>query len=443
MRAGGRVRQRWRIVLLLAAACVGGLAHADVTLDRARALLAASQPRHALDTLLPLEPQRAGDPAFDYLLGIAAIDAGEPERAVFALERVLALEPDNLQARAEIARAYLLLGERASAAREFAAVRAQPVPDAVRATIDRYLSALAPESRGWRAYVETMLGHDSNINVATARTTIALPGAGGSIGVLNPAAVRQGSGFFGAAAAASYVHPMTQRWAWVAAGTAAAKLNFSGDDFDALTLDGSFGIRWREGAHTMQVGWLGQAFRLDRQRYRDTNGAVVQWQWAIAAATEVSAFGQYARLGYPAPGQRFRDADRAVGGVALAHRFALPFEPYVFASVYGGSERTRDDGFSYLGHVPIGARVGGQVSTTASTLLFVSASHEQRRYRGTHPLFLARREDDQLDLRIGLAWRFAADWSVTPAVNYTRNDSSIELFAYTRTLASVTLRRDF
>src|SRR5262245_64922836 len=42
-----------------------------------------------------------------------------PIWAVFALERVLALQPDNHLARAEIARAYLALGERDAARREF------------------------------------------------------------------------------------------------------------------------------------------------------------------------------------------------------------------------------------------------------------------------------------------------------------------------------------
>ncbi|HEY4637474.1 MAG TPA: hypothetical protein VIH23_04345, partial [Burkholderiales bacterium] len=77
--------------------CASLAALADAVTDRARALLQRNDAQAAYKLLLPLEPQRAGDPEYDYLLGIAALDAGEPERAVFALERVLALQPDNLQ----------------------------------------------------------------------------------------------------------------------------------------------------------------------------------------------------------------------------------------------------------------------------------------------------------------------------------------------------------
>src|SRR5258706_205275 len=81
------------------------LAFADEVTDRARRLLQEKNPQAAYQLLQPLESQRAGDPEYDYLLGIAALDSGERERAVFALERVLAVNPNHAQARAEIARA--------------------------------------------------------------------------------------------------------------------------------------------------------------------------------------------------------------------------------------------------------------------------------------------------------------------------------------------------
>jgi outer membrane protein len=117
--------------------------HTDTLIERARRLLEQRQPRQAYDLLLPHESLRAGDPEFDYLLGIAATDAGVPERGVFAFERVLALQPNHHLARAEIARAFLLLGERDSARREFEIVRRQPVPASVKQVIDHYLSAIA------------------------------------------------------------------------------------------------------------------------------------------------------------------------------------------------------------------------------------------------------------------------------------------------------------
>ena len=111
---------RWRVGLLAVFLFVSSNALSqDATLDRARGLIQANQGRAAYELLAPLEQQRAGDVEYDYLLGLAAIDAEQFTRAVFALERVLAMRPEHPQARAEIARAYFLMGENKAARQEF------------------------------------------------------------------------------------------------------------------------------------------------------------------------------------------------------------------------------------------------------------------------------------------------------------------------------------
>ena len=146
---------------------------------RARTLIDSKQPQAAFDLLDPLEETRAGDPAFDYLLGQAAIDAGKLTRGVFALERVLAVQPDNAVARAEIARAYFLMGENRAAKEEFEAVRAANPPAAVTSTINQFLDALqARESvrntTGLSGYLEVGYGYDTNANAATTTGSFAI-----------------------------------------------------------------------------------------------------------------------------------------------------------------------------------------------------------------------------------------------------------------------------
>src|SRR2546427_9945645 len=95
------------------------LAFADQITDRARLLLQQKNPQAAYRLLDPLESQRAGDPEYDYLLGIAALDSGERERAVFALERVLAVNPKHAQPRPEIPRPYFEMGVHENAQTQF------------------------------------------------------------------------------------------------------------------------------------------------------------------------------------------------------------------------------------------------------------------------------------------------------------------------------------
>ena len=97
------------------AACFAGLlllalqspgVRADALTDQAKGLLDAGKSAQSFALLDAQESTRAGEVMFDFLLGLAAIDVGQNTRAVFALERVLAMDSNNVRARAEIARPF-------------------------------------------------------------------------------------------------------------------------------------------------------------------------------------------------------------------------------------------------------------------------------------------------------------------------------------------------
>ncbi|NQX93453.1 MAG: tetratricopeptide repeat protein [Erythrobacter sp.] len=93
----------------------------------------SDQKEKAYQALSAAAEQRAGDPAFDYQLGLLSIDTGRYGEAIIALQRVLAMQPDNAAARAELARAYALAGDIDTARDQFATVVDDPsLPDPVR-----------------------------------------------------------------------------------------------------------------------------------------------------------------------------------------------------------------------------------------------------------------------------------------------------------------------
>jgi tetratricopeptide (TPR) repeat protein len=431
-------RRAWLGGLLLVAASA---VLADQVIDQAKNLLAQGNAKAAYELLLPLQSQRAGEIEFDYFLGVAAIDAGDPQQAVFALERVLAVNPNFLQARAEIARAYYLLGERQTARREFEAVRAQSLPPQARETIDRYLSALAPQRTEVRAYIEATGGWDSNVNSATSKSAIAIPSFGGAIAQLNPLGVRTSSWFGGLGTGVSLSHGLSDEWYLIGAASYAGKYNFDVDGFDTGQVDASAGARWVSGSHQVLAIGQFQRFWADYETYRDSAGGTVQWLYNFSPSQQFTVFGQYASLTYPA--QSPRDANRYIGGVGYSQAFAAPYSPVGFVSVYGGQEKVRESAFNWLGFTPIGLRLGGQLSLTDRALAFGSASYEYRRYDGIEPVFLVRRQDNQLDARVGLAYAVAPSWTLTPQLAYTYNFSNIELNEYDRFIGSVSIRRDF
>ncbi len=417
------------------------LALADDITDRARRLLEEKNPQAAYRLLQPLEAQRAGDPDFDYLLGISALDSGERERAVFALERVLAVNPNHPQARAEIARAYFALGEKENALREFQSVRAANPPEAVKQTIDRYLSALGAPSTRMSGFVEFGLGWDSNVNSATASSQIAVPALGGIVVTLDPSGVKKHDSFATLGGGVNMVRGFSSEWALVAGAAVNGKFNAKESDFNTGTVDGNLGLRWSRGKEAVTAGYQGQDFRVDSSDFRRSNGVVAQWQHAYSDNSQVTLFVQETDLGYPS--QAIRDARRSIVGAAFGYGWDTPRKPVVFGSVYGGSEKEKDASRPDLGHKPLGVRLGGQASLGARAALFGLISHERRIYDGVDPSFSDTRHDNQLDLRLGVNYTLGEGWLLVPQATYTKNHSNLELNRYDRSVVSLTLRRTF
>jgi tetratricopeptide (TPR) repeat protein len=435
------LRRTSRLLLAACCLCSALTAWADAVTDRAKLLLQRKDAEAAYQLLEPLEPQRAGDPEFDYLLGLAALDAGHNERAIFALERVLAVQPENLQARAEIARAYVATGELEAAKREFQAVKSRQVPDEVRKTIDQFLSAIqSAETTQYLRYLELGFGYDSNINAATASSNIGIPAIGPNF-QLAPSLVQQSDRFVGFAAGLNFTRKLNLNWAVVGGVDMFLHQNMNEGDFDTATFDGSLGMRYSRGLDAVTVGLQGQQFLLSADKYRSVGGGIAQWQHNFDERTQVSVFGQYGALRYQT--QPVRNADRSIVGMAYAQAFTGAYSPALYLSVYGGEEEQLDEAYPNLGNKPIGARLGGQVRLGGGWGLFAGLSYEHRKYGGPDPLFLVVREDEQTDALFGVSYLFRAATTLRLQVAYTDNKSNIVINQYDRTVVSLSSRFNF
>src|SRR5687768_11473651 len=417
----------------------------DATLDQARRLIDSRQPKEAFALLSPMEQQRAGDPDFDYLLGLAALDSGQHTRAVFALERVLAVRPDHAQARAEIARAYFLMGENKAAREEFEAVKRSAPPPEAAATIDRFLDALNRRERGLgrtgvSAFLEAGLGYDNNVNAATASTSFAVPLFPGLVFNLNPGSEKQSDDFWTIAGGVSGRLGLTDTLGLIGGASFDQHRNFDFDEFDTGSLNASGGVGLRRKVDEFTLAAQFQDYRVDDERFRDAAGLVGQWRRAFSPSDQLTAYVQRARLTYPP--QDERNADRTVLGGAWAHAYRGPRSAVSFAGFYVGKEDPRRNDVPHFGHDLWGLRAGGQMGIRDRWLVSASLGYEDRRYGGADPLFLLKRHDKEFQLRIAAPYSFSRGWSVIPALTYTDNGSNIVVNDYQRTAISLSLRYD-
>ena len=170
--------QRIYLFLLFFLSSAWACAQSAPDLAQARSLLRSGQPAAALKLLEPHEDAHAGNLEFDYLLGMAALDAGRADKATIALERALIVNPNHAGARLDLARAYFALGDHGRARNEFNIALAQDPPPNARATINAYLARMNGSAGGdtrASAYLDVTAGRDTDVNNATSQGQVYVP----------------------------------------------------------------------------------------------------------------------------------------------------------------------------------------------------------------------------------------------------------------------------
>ncbi len=435
--------QTKKAVVAICCALISQWALANDAITQARVLFDAGRAKDAFLLLEPIESAHAGDPVFDLVFAISAIEIGQYTRAVFALERVLAVQPENTRARAEIARAYLALGETDSARREFQTVQQQGVPAEVSVTIDRFLDAVdrleAVSRNTIRGYVETSFGYDNNVNLAPNRSTVAIPGFGGLPFTLSNNSRAHEAPFATLGGGLNLRSPINGEVAIVGGASGALRHNVGKQQFDNVNGDAYAGVVINRDKSVYSLNAQFNQYLVESDRYRTAAGVSGQWQYNLDARNQVSAFAQYSDLRYQS--QTVRNAERWVTGGAYAHAFRDG--QVVYGSAYWLNERPRKDSAPWLGFYGAGVRLGGQMNWDSKTVLFATGSIEYRRHDATDPSFLTVRKDTQYDLSIGANYTPARKWMISPKLAWTQNETNVELNKYHREVVSVTVRYDF
>ena len=441
-----------RTLLLVIGLAFAAAAVADEdTLARAKGLLDKGQAGAAYDLLKPLENDLSGEAQFDYLFGLAALDSGHKLDAVFALERVVDLNPDHGPARGELARAYLALGETDDAQTEFEKVQAMDLPPEARQTIERYMSNIelfhdATRTR-FRPWVLTGLGYDTNVNGATdVNGPVAIPIAPGIPFLIGGA---ENSPIWQIGAGTRFTSPLDVERGLTLFGRIGVdhRLTVDEADFSSLTGDGQLGVKLRQGKNVFSVAADANIAKIDGgtgvRGDRESAGISTEWQYAPGKYDQITTFAQFALVRYPE--QRVRDVNRFTGGVAYGHAFAQhDSNPIVFVSAFGGFDDAQSNSRGpHFGREFFGARVGGSIQPAERHFFSASLTYQHSDYDEDDPAFLTRRDDDFFNAIVRYRFQYDENWSVTPHISYTENDSNIIINDYDRFEVMVTIRNDF
>lgn len=429
---------RSALCLALAAAPLAASAAIDATITQAQQLLRQKQAQAAYDLLAPLEDERAGDPDYDYVYGLAALESGKPGVAAFAFERCLAVDPRNGPCRVLMARTHIAMGEHKSARQELETVQGAQPPAEVQELVARYLGVVRQQETGEKrrigAYAQLGLGYDSNVTSTTADTQIAIPVFGGTPFTLAGLSTKQEDLFLQAEGGATLEYVLDPSWTLLADASLSMRRHDDVDLFDNTVGNAGFGAAWRQGANTVMAKLQAQDYRLDDDSFRSVYGVTGQYQHAFPEDAVMSAYTQASRIDY----HFGPDADRYTLGAGYSRALKADLDPVVYAGLYVGQESS--EGQDFLSQDFYGLRLGGSLGLSEKLRLTGSLAVEQRKFDGQDPIFLDTREDTAVDVGLGALYRLTPRVGLRPSYTYVNSDSNIVLADYDRHVVSLDVR---
>ena len=317
-----------------------------------QALLRSGQPIAAYELLMKMEYEGAGDVEFDYLLGVAALEAGKPDKATLALERVLASDPSYAGARIDMGRAFMLLGDGVRANEEFTAILAMNPPASVRQRVEGFLTQMvqrnAVAKTNWTGFFGITLGRDSNVNNAPSNAEQFIPGILDTV-VLDPNSVETPSNYSVLAGRIQLDHSINDKVGIYAGLDLNLRRNFQAPQFDSSGGELRVGGTINLSNHEVELSFaVGKTF-LDPQTgrsntfiehplYRNLVGGTAQWRFNFDNRNQLHSILQYTQLRYPDEATSVFDTDQTILGFNWLRAFGANNQAMGFVGAYLGKE---------------------------------------------------------------------------------------------------------
>lgn len=380
-----------------------------------------------------------GDPEFDFAYGLAALESGNANESVFALERVAATAPTGVlreRARLELARAYFVTNNLTAAENLFNVVLQNNPPDNVRQNIEAFLQLIEArrnqQSASFSWTVASAIGQDGNINSATSNSFIDTPLIGQI--ELDPNGQETEDEFNNTTLAMNYNYPFTRDRALDVNVNLGHLDNFGTDQFDVSNIRAEVAYTWGNDVDRFRHGFaLGEVY-LDGSGFQDSIALNSSWQHVGSNGWYQSASVSYTQIRYDtsdAASNALRDVDQLLltGGLTkIAGQFTHSFNLY-----HADEDPENPNGGEHNGRRFTGLAYSMLYRMNAQHTPYLRASVQDVEHDSEHPVFFNTvRSDDNQSVTAGWFWQLTRDLMITAEASYTDNSSDIQLFDYSR-----------
>lgn len=429
-----------RSILLLLSLSLGASASTADVIGNLQSLNEQGRFSDAYRIALQSLDQFEGDPRFDMQYGVSAIDSGHVSEGIFALERVVFLEPGNALAKLELARGYFLLGQFEKSRALFVAVRKLNPPPPVLSKIDLFLTQIKDKTTipptKVSSFVELWAGYDSNINSG--------PG-GQSPGVtLSDSALGRGDQFNQLRLNGSIEHAYSPDHALLFSANAKFRYYHTEAEQDYRDLTFNVGHLWKGEGEQYLLNFTVNDYRLNLEDYRTLLGVNGVWSKQLGRKAVVKSFVGLNSLNYDETS--WKDATQINAGVNYLRLGEGAWNPLYFAGVFMGDETPKTAGVLANGQVDrlfAGGNLGVQLTPFTNFTFTPSLTYQHSRYQGNDWLYGYKRRDDFLSFNLNAEWVMDQDWTLLLNYGFTDVDSNIAIYEYDRQQVMLGVRYNF
>lgn len=381
--------------------------------------------------------QEEGNPKFDYLFGLTAVKSNHNGPALFALERVLIVEPDNYQARYYYALAFYQSKLYAKAYLEARSLQNKPISTELSEDVVKLILKVTRENKSRKqkwVFVSVAGGYDSNVNGGVDETGIQLVNVG--FVPLEADSKVFKSNYLETKVGAGIVIPLHGKLTGQVMGNwrrnESAHL-FDTDDY-ALYLKYQFPFS----DYQFSLPVIIERKNLDHHKFRNSHSAGLEIAYPATQTFTMRPYFRVIELDYPKdPSQT---SNVYWGGLGFETMHA--WNAFSVIQPFYGSQQINDHQYRYNGRSFGGLEYSLRFLKFDKKIPFMYLTYQRSDYHHPHALIGTGREmrgDDYYRGEMGMDWSFADHFYLTLSGVREVNESNINVFEYRRNIAKVSV----
>jgi len=392
-------------------------------------LLADNRYPQAWQLARQLAPAHEGEPLFDYLYGLSALETGHYDYAVFALERVVIQQTTAARPRLALARAYMNMKNTSAALREFRTVLLLNPPVEVRKNVQRLISRLEQlaerqkkrSQSGFNARATFTVGYDANANFGADTATVTMPLLGNV--VLDDSSVRQASPFNLLQGQFDYHYEVSKNLSWFVNTGLGSKHYNKAQDFNTKQIKLKGGLSFETETKQYQLAVNKHSLWLDSEKYQSVEAVEISVAHNFANASVLSGVLSFDR-------QRFQQQrDKNVRNVAAAagYLFRHKAMQHQLQGTLSWGKAT-EAAFEHNAKDTAGLRYTITHSWDENQSSSAALHYQHLRHLANHPVYAEKRRDRRFSLGLKHAIRVSKKASWFVEAGWTNNQSNLSLY---------------